>query len=351
MTLTWPFVSALAAFLLAWRFTGWFRGYAVARRLLDIPNERSSHRVPTPRGAGLALAFATIAVFVTIGALQLVQWSRLSGLIAASALMTVVGFADDRRGIRRRWRIAAQSGAALLILGAANDVGTILLGGFIVDHSWVPSILLLLYVVWLLNLTNFMDGIDGIAAVESVSVAIAAVMLYLVVDAQPAEWATPLIVAAASSGFLVWNWPPAKVFLGDAGSSFLGVMFAALPLQAVDITPRLFWAWMILLGVFIVDSTVTLLRRIARGDRFYDAHRTHAYQHAAHRFGSHKLVTILVAVINCVWLLPLAVLVTGGMLPATTGVLVAYTPLVFGALLLGAGRPQRAPAERPVQPI
>jgi Fuc2NAc and GlcNAc transferase len=349
MNTLWPFVYSVVALVMTWWLTGRFRSFAVARRILDVPNERSSHQVPTPRGAGLALAATSIVVLGAAGAVQFIPWSRLWGLLAAGALMAAVGFAEDRRGVPRRWRLAAQCGAALLMLRSAGDAPSVVLSGFAPDYGLLASVIFLLYIVWLLNLTNFMDGIDGIAAVESISVGLMAVVLYIAVGAEAAQWSIPLIVAAATSGFLIWNWAPAKVFLGDAGSGFLGVVFAALPLHAVDIASRLFWAWMILLGVFIVDATVTLCRRIARGDRFYDAHRMHAYQHAVRRCGSHRRITVLVAVVNCVWLFPIAVAVSSGMLPGTGGVLIAYAPLILAALVLGAGVPEKARVEAPVE--
>ena len=184
-----------------------------------------------------------------------------------------------------------------------------------------------------------MDGIDGIAAVEVTTVSVGGALLYLLAVPGDVRWMTPLVVAGATLGFLRWNWPPAKIFMGDVGSGFLGLVLAALSLEAGWAEPRLFWAWAILLGVFVVDATVTLVRRTARGDRFYEAHRTHAYQHAAVRLGAHLPVTVATGLITLAWLLPLAALVAVGTLEGISGVLIAYTPLVFAALWLNAGKP------------
>ncbi len=142
----------------------------------------------------------------------------------------------------------------------------------------------------------------------------------------------------------MWNWPPAKIFMGDAGSGFLGLALAGLSLQAAWTAPALFWSWVILLGVFVVDATVTLLRRMLGGQLFYEAHRTHAYQHATLRNGAHKPVTLAVAAINFLWLLPIAALVAVQALDGLTGVLAAYVPLAAVAVRLGAGVPD---AHRP----
>ena len=211
--------------------------------------------------------------------------------------------------------------------------------GFVLDSGWLGFAIAALYLVWMLNLTNFMDGIDGIAGVEAITVCLSAVFLSGV--AAPGEhlWIAPLVLASATLGFLMWNWPPAKIFMGDAGSGFLGVMLAALSLQAGWVVNRLFWSWLILLGVFVVDATVTLIRRMARGERFYEAHRTHAYQHAAVHRGAHLPVTVAVGVINLCWLLPVALLVALGWLDGLLGVLISYAPLVVAAVRLKAGRP------------
>jgi Fuc2NAc and GlcNAc transferase len=196
-----------------------------------------------------------------------------------------------------------------------------------------------LYLVWLINLTNFMDGIDGIAATETITVCAGAVCIYAMTPGAEDLWLAPSVLAAACLGFLAWNWPPAKIFMGDAGSGFLGLMLGGLSLQAAWTVPTLLWCWVILLGVFVVDATTTLMQRFVRGARLHDAHRTHAYQHAAQRWQAHAPVTWVVTAINVLWLLPCAVLVARGVIGGPAGVFLAYVPLVVLATRLGAGRP------------
>ena len=159
--------------------------------------------------------------------------------------------------------------------------------------------------VWLTNLFNFMDGIDGLAGMEAVSVSgLGAFLLLrnrLLSGAQ-----LSLMLCAASLGFLVWNWPPAKIFMGDVGSGFLGFTLGTLALFSSKTDSTLVWPWLILLAAFLVDATVTLLRRISGRARWYEAHRSHAYQHAARASGSHAKVTLAVAAMNIGWLFPLA---------------------------------------------
>jgi Fuc2NAc and GlcNAc transferase len=204
--------------------------------------------------------------------------------------------------------------------------------------GWVTTVLMTIYLVWLVNLYNFMDGIDGIAGAEAVTVTVAAAGLYGLVGIPAPAGMVPGLLAAAAAGFLVWNFPRARIFMGDAGSGFLGLMLGACSVLAALQAPALFWAWQILLGVFLVDATVTLLRRVLRGERFYEAHRSHAYQHAARRVGSHRPVTRAVVAIDVVWLLPMAALVATGRLEPLYGIAIAYAPLIALALYYNAGR-------------
>jgi Fuc2NAc and GlcNAc transferase len=147
----------------------------------------------------------------------------------------------------------------------------------------------------------------------------------------------PIGFAACVAGFLLWNWPPAKIFMGDAGSGFIGMVMGALSLWAALDSPRLFWCWFILIGVFFVDATTTLVRRHRRGDKFHEAHRSHAYQYASRVHGSHLPVTVGCAAINLLWLLPIALLVAVDRLDGVLGTMIAHTPLLMLAWHYRAG--------------
>jgi Fuc2NAc and GlcNAc transferase len=157
----------------------------------------------------------------------------------------------------------------------------------------------------------------------------------------PVARLAPIVLAAATLGFLFWNWPPAKIFMGDTGSGFLGLMLGALSIEAAHGAAALFWGWVILLGVFVVDATLTLLHRLIRHERVYEAHRSHAYQHAATRWG-HARVTVASGFINICWLLPVAMLVALQRIDGRIGVLIAYAPLTVTAVLFRAGKPADA---------
>ena len=333
-------VWVLCVFAGAWWLTGQVLRYALAKRLLDIPNERSSHSVATPRGGGAAIVVAMLATFPLAASRDWLPWAHVWAVVGAGALVAAIGFADDRRHLGRRWRLLGHVAAAIWVLAWLGGLPPLHVFGIAADLGWIGHVLAAVYIVWLINLTNFMDGIDGLAATEAVTVAGCGAWLFALAIPGDRQWIAPALLAAAAGGFLFWNWPPAKIFMGDSGSGFLGLALAALSLQAAWADPALFWSWVILLGVFVVDATVTLLRRALGREPFLNPHRTHAYQHATVRFGAHKPVTIAVAAINVFWLLPLAFLVARHSLSGSTGVFVAYAPLVALAAWLGAGVPQ-----------
>lgn len=322
----------------SWLGTAALRRYALSGGLLDEPNARSSHRVATPRGGGLAFVVAFVLGCLGLWALGWLEAATGAVMVAAGLLVAVLGFIDDHRHVGAGWRLLGHFSAAFLAL--------LWLGGYAVlpvrlaETLGLPVAVILvvgaLYLVWLLNLYNFMDGIDGIAAIEALSVCLGMALLYGLAG-HSQLLAAPLLLAAAVLGFLLWNFPPARIFMGDVGSGFLGLVLGMLSLQAALVEMSLFWAWVILLGVFVVDATWTLLRRLLRGKKPYEAHRTHAYQWASRRHRSHRTVTLAVLGINLIWLLPIALLVGTGHLGAILGLLLAYGPLLGLALRYDAG--------------
>ncbi|VVM44737.1 MraY family glycosyltransferase [Pseudomonas fluorescens] len=328
---------APALALLSLALTAALRRYALSRSIIDIPNARSSHTVPTPRGGGVAIVMTFLFSLPVFGVFELVPWHQLIAVGGAGALVAVIGFMDDHGHIAARWRLLGHFGAGIWALVFLGGLAPVSLFGTTFDLHWVGHCLAVVYLVWMLNLYNFMDGIDGIASVEAVSVCLGACLLYWLSGASSLIWG-PLTMAVAVIGFLYWNFPPARIFMGDAGSGFLGIALGVLSLQAAWVSPDLLWAWLILLGVFIVDATFTLIRRLVRGDKVYEAHRSHAYQFASRQYGKHLPVTLTVGAINLLWLLPIAYCVTQLRLDGTWGVVIAYVPLIILASKYHAGQ-------------
>ena len=319
--------------------TYFVRAYALSQQLLDIPNKRSSHTVNTARGGGIAFSVLIVMSLVTLYALKLLPFNEFMAFIGAGIVVTLVGFVDDHRPLSIKLRMGLHFLSAIWALLWLGGLPALYLFGLPLDMPVVAYVLAVFYLVWMLNLYNFMDGIDGLAAIEAVTVCGSAAVLCQLLGLYTLSF-LPAIISAVTLGFLLWNFPPAKIFMGDAGSGFLGIILAILSLQAAWINPDLLWSWLILLGVFIVDATFTLVRRLLQGDKVYEAHRSHAYQYASRQFASHRVVTVSVAAINCLWLFPLAYLVATDSLPGVIGVVIAYMPLLLLAVKFNAGKPE-----------
>jgi Fuc2NAc and GlcNAc transferase len=331
-----PWLGLLAAFTLSWALTGAIRSQAVKVGLMDAPNARSSHTTPTPRGGGLAIVF----VFLLVVLLQGVQGRMDPGLCAAllgsGLLVATLGFIDDRGHVSARVRFLGHAAAASWALAWTDILPPVPMLGTPVNLGIAAVVLCGLYLVWSINLFNFMDGIDGIASLQAISVALGGALTWWLV--QPSgDWHVAVLFAVCVAGFLVWNFPPARIFMGDAGSGFLGLVLGLLAIWSAQAQPHLFWCWLILGGCFMVDATTTLVRRVKRGESFHEAHRSHAYQYASRRCRSHKRVSLAVVAINTVWLLPMALAVALRHLDGVAGVTLAYAPLVWLAFHYKAG--------------
>ena len=327
--------SLTAAISLA--VTGLVRGYALRRRFLDHPNERSSHSVPTPRGGGLAiLVSATVGAAAALG-LGIVPRVVTLTLIAGMIALGLVGWFDDARGVRPGIRFVIQLVVSAATVTALGGFRTLYLGSHEMPVGFSGGVIATMGIVWAINLFNFMDGIDGIAGSQAVLIfGFGAVLLFA--RAASGLGLLALIFAAASLGFLAWNWPPAKIFMGDVGSGPLGYLIAGLALASDRERSVSLLVFSMLGGVFIFDATVTLLRRLIRGKRPYEAHRDHAYQRMSRAWGRHLTVTIAAAGITVVLSALAAVAVFNPRLLAPSGI-AAF--ILLGALMIAAER--RAP--------
>ena len=305
---------------------------------LDIPNERSSHITPTPRGGGIAFVATSLIGFLLLLLNDDLNGIELLALCCAGSIVAIAGHLDDRQKISGATvRLVLHAISAIILIVGVGIPAQISLFDRTVNTGIVGSILGVIYLVWLLNLFNFMDGTDGIAASEAIFVVLAGAFLNYHVLSDANHSAVAVVLAASTFGFFLYNWSPAKIFMGDVGSGFLGIVIGGLSLIAANQDPELLWVWIILLAVFVSDATVTLIRRLLRKQKPHVAHRSHAYQHLAIRLNSHAKVALLVLAVNIAWLLPIAFLVADKQLAGTTGVIIAYVPLLVAALAFGAG--------------
>jgi Fuc2NAc and GlcNAc transferase len=339
-----PKVIVLLSACLVGTFLGvWLkRRVALSRGILDVPNARSSHDQPVPRGGGLALVVVVTIGLGIMSILGFVQGTLALALMFPGSLIAGIGYLDDLRGVSARTRLAVQLVAAVVAL--------VTLGGW--SPEWIQkesAAWLVLQgatvvgIVWSINLFNFMDGIDGLAGTEAAYIGIGAAWLMSLVLTEPGVTNASLLLFAASLGFLLWNWPPAKIFMGDVGSGYLGFVIAVLAVASARERAPLMFVWIILGAMFLIDAIVTLLRRLIRGERIYEAHRTHAYQWLARRFGRHLPVTLLYLAVNVLWLLPMAWLCLRFAEHAPWLAVAAVAPIIVGVATAGAGRPEVRP--------
>jgi Fuc2NAc and GlcNAc transferase len=330
--------AASMAFVIAALATGGVRWFALRTGLMDHPGERSSHTQPTPRGGGLAIA---IAFFAALGWLWLEERfdpAAAAVLLLGGLLVAGIGFIDDRHSVPARLRLLVHVCAAV---GTTALIGAVTFGGGSPGTAeiWAGRVFTVVAIVWAINLFNFMDGIDGIAGAEALFLAASGAALNWYAGGDAALTAAMLSIAASSAGFLVWNWPPASIFMGDVGSGFLGFALSVLGLIGVKDGALPMEVWPILGGVFLMDATVTLVRRVLRGDRWHEAHRMHAYQHLSRRWNGHRPVTLAVSAVNVFWLLPWATCAVLVPARAPWCMLAALVPLALLAAKLEAGKP------------
>lgn len=326
-----------AAFGIAVVFTGLMRRYALQRNILDVPNMRSSHASPTPRGGGVAIVIAFFAGALLLAFLGVMDSRVLGAILIGGGAIALVGFLDDRRHLRSSVRLGVHLAAAIWVVTLLGGVPESTLANWGLHGIWIGRLIAVLALVWITNLFNFMDGLDGIAGSEAVFVSGAGAWLNSCEGGAPSLTAAMVCLAATSLGFLRWNWPPARIFMGDVGSGFLGFSLAVLGLAVGEEGVFPFEVWGILGGVFLVDATVTLIRRVARGDKWFEAHRSHAYQHLARRWRGHQPVTILVMAIDIFWLLPIATLATRFPSYVLWLFAAALAPLAVLVIACGAG--------------
>jgi UDP-N-acetylmuramyl pentapeptide phosphotransferase/UDP-N-acetylglucosamine-1-phosphate transferase len=289
----WLMAVALATGLLTCLTTRLLIPILAHREILDCPNERSSHQVPTPRGGGIAVIGSTLLAWAVFARTESMP-SGVFGIVLGAVLLAAVSWFDDLRGLSPIVRLLAQAAAVavgILVLPGPRDLFYLAAIGLV----WI----------WWINLFNFMDGIDGLAGTEAAAIG-AGLLLFAGVGAgaDPALRTLAAAVTGAAIGFLVWNWSPARIFLGDIGSVPLGYVLGFLLL---DLAARGRWTIAVILPLyFLADATITLVRRLLRGERVWQAHREHFYQHAVRRGLGHaavvkRVIAADLMLIGCGW--------------------------------------------------
>lgn len=320
-------ILLIIGFVLSYLLTNVLQRNAQRLQLVDFPNERSSHVNPTPRGGGLIFSTLFLVLFSWLAISEDLNPMISLAFIIAASIVAGVGLLDDIHSVSARIRIVFHAVATAVLLFSVNAS----LG--IINELWL-MLFLFLSGAWLINLTNFMDGIDGLAAIEVLSVGAILLLEMMIVPGNNQLLLPVALMMSCIAGFVILNWAPAKIFMGDIGSGFIGLFFFYLILVS-DIS---LLTWGVLLAGFWVDTTYTLLYRMFTGQRWYQAHRTHAYQKLAIRWQSHAKVSITLAAVNIVWLFPLSMI--GIIFPVMKWplVFIAIAPLLFFCIKMQAGK-------------
>ena len=297
----------LIAFVLSFIGVYFLKKYAPRLKLMAIPNERSLHREVTPQGGGIIIAIIFLIINLIIYLTGQMKTAEFLALFGGGLVMAFTGFLDDMFEIKRSIRFFIQ----FLAVGW----GLYWVGG--IPHPPFFDSEFALYalanagavvaLVWFINSFNFMDGIDGLATSGATFFSLSIGGYFLWQGIEP-YGSLLVILAACSLSFLCFNWPPAKMFLGDAGSNFFGYLFGVMVLITVKNGNLSIWTWLIILAYLITDTTTTTFLRLCLVKGWYHTHRSHAYQNLARVLDNHKFVTCLITGINVFYLLPLAYL-------------------------------------------
>lgn len=276
-----------ASFFITWIV----RKIAIHKSIMDQPNERSSHTVPTPRGGGLAVAIAWFAglvcLYIANGIDQPLFFALLSGLP-----LTLIGFADDIFNLKPGIRFLVQficAACALWFLGGLQHCPLSIVH---CQFAFILAPLAFIAIIWSINLFNFLDGIDGYISTEVIFIGVS---LFILTGNE-----IGILLAASVGGFLIWNWPKAKIFMGDVGSTLLGFIVAVLAIYYQNTQQLSIVVMLILTAVFWFDATVTLIRRKLNKEKLSEAHRKHAYQRIVQAGWSHQKTTLWSLGINLI---------------------------------------------------
>lgn len=281
------------------------RNYALKKNVLDIPIDRSSHTTPTPRGGGIGIVLSFLSGLLLLEHFGKISENLTIAIEGGGVLIAIIGWMDDIRSLPARWRFLIHALAAIFAIYWVGGISEISLGTTRVFLGHLGYIFTFIGILWMINLYNFMDGIDGLAGGEALTLGVAGSFLLVQSDAKDLSFVSWLL-AGCSAGFLLLNWPPAKIFMGDVGSGFIGFCFSIIWIESAKVHSSYLWGWMILLSIFISDATFTLISRVLGKEKWYKAHKSHAYQRLVQLGWSHLRVTKLILTVNILILFPLA---------------------------------------------
>lgn len=329
------------AFVLSFLLTYYYRRLAILWRIVDVPNLRSSHKKPIPRGAGISFF---ISFNVVLGALlwqdQVTLNYTLPVFLGGPAVM-ILGYWDDMKSVSPLLRLFVHFLVAVFIFSllSAGFTRTVHIS-FLPEWPWLTAMFCIFFIAWFINLYNFMDGCDGLApGLGMVGSGLVSIISYMYGNTDLAI--IYLVLAYCLAGFLIFNWAPAKVFMGDSGAYFLGYVFGSLALISKMYYESSLYVHLIVFGALIVDATWTLMMRLFRLEKIYLPHKMHGFQKLMAKGWGHARVTSLYILITILWLFPMAIFSMSFHIYSFFFLIVSYIPLVILMWVLKAGVPSK----------
>jgi len=288
----WVSLIMFVTALISWFCVGKLRHYLTAKNIFDTVNERSMHEGQVPRGGGIIIivllltALLWFAISSTRPLLFLALWLTI-------LMWSALSWRDDRYDLSPKLRLVLQMAFAIFAVSAFGWVDNIQLNSdFRLSLAWFGALMTFIGFLWLANLYNFMDGMDGLVAAQTIIASLTFGFWFWVLGDLEIAFVC-LIVAAASYGFLLWNWRPAKIFMGDVGSVTLGAFFACLIIIATSRFDVPVLSMVMLFGLFVADASLTMLKRAFRGEKIWLPHREHFYQRIGLAGMEHEKIVIV----------------------------------------------------------
>ena len=290
------FVTAM----ISWFFIGRLRHYLAAKNIVDTANERSMHQGQVPRGGGIVI-IVLLLISLLLLSITSDRPTLFLGLFIAVLLWSALSWRDDQYDLSPKLRFALQILFALFVVSAFGWVDNIQLSSELrISITWFGTFLSFMGILWLANLYNFMDGMDGLVAAQSIIASLTFSFWYWALGDLEIAFVC-LVVAAACYGFLLWNWRPAKIFMGDVGSVTLGAFFACLIIIGASRFDVPVLSMVMLFGLFVADASITMLKRVIKGEKIWLPHRQHYYQRLGLAGMAHEKIVVfsILAMLFC----------------------------------------------------
>lgn len=294
----------ILAFVFSFLGTYVYRSIALKKNIVDIPNLRSSHTVPTPRGGGISLVFFCLMYLLYLASFH--QNSHLYEIAFSGFIIGFLGILDDKYNLSAKVRFSLQVIIAIFMVWVLDPVPDLYFFNLYFISKYLLGLFFVLFIVWFTNLFNFMDGINGIASLQVITTCLGNIICLMVMKGPEALVGLNLMLLFSSLGFLPWNFPRAKIFMGDVGSAFLGFILVVTTVYLISVDIQYLYIFLILQAVFIFDTTFTLINRFMQNEKVYLPHNQHIYQKLSRFFESHTRVTLSVSVLNVALFLPVS---------------------------------------------